>query len=106
MPAMRTTLVVLVLGSTLCACEQTDPGSARKAGGAVVGVPAEPSSEVEQVVTDNKHPESTRRATGQHIKKVQLSLDDPAPAADAAKRDAASGLPTGKRQHKPITLTQ
>jgi hypothetical protein len=95
--------MAVALASILCACEQTDPASSRGAGGAVVGAPvkgADPS-----VVTDNKHPEGALELNRTRQKEL-LRLEAPPPGADAATRDAASGLPTGKRQHKPVTVAQ
>ena len=98
----RPVLVSIALASTLCACEQTDPAAARGAGGAVGGAAVEQSpQQVEGTVTEEA---AQRAATGKHIKKAVLYYDNSAPTAAESQRDAASGLPTGKRQHKPIVV--
>lgn len=94
------TLALTFAALLLPACGKADPeavNGAKSIGGAAGAVPR-----VNGVVTDNKHNEGAYRVTD--IKgETQLKVKED---AVVAPRDAASGLPTGKRQHKPFVVTK
>jgi hypothetical protein len=101
MQPMRPVMVSVVFVSALCACEQTNPASSRAAGGAVVGAPVEPSGEPQPTVDAEPATERLNVPKGTHIKKTEIHVGTPVKSAATAEADAASGLPTGKRQHLP-----
>jgi len=92
-------ILALFLGSTTLVTAAEDQNSSRSNEGQATAAPAPAPAPVPAAAPANHNSTRPNRTAASH--------DDSESASDmmdegAATHDAASGLPTGKRQHKPL----
>lgn len=99
---IRITKTLAILGITLCAGGHAALAGEKEAKDRACGETAAAATAKTETVAAAK---SEAVAKTQTVAAATATAADSSSADAPAPRDAASGLPTGKRQHKPVSTT-